>query len=333
MRRREVLVMSVAAGAWPFAAARAQSFKPYQLAVVHPSFPASAMSRTGEPDYRAYFNELHRLGYEEGRNLLIHRLSGNGQADQYKDLAFKTVQLKPDVILANSRRVLIHFKEATHDIPIIGVTSDPIAAGLAATLARPGGNITGASIDAGLELIAKRLNMLREVAPSISRVAFLAPREAWDSPYGMTVRQAARLLKLELIGPPLDAPINEGEYRRVFSAFTRNKADAVDLADVAENLAHMPLITELVKEVRLPSVSTYRQHAEHGGLLSYAIDRSDMYRRLAQYTVAVLEGQSASDLPFFQPDRFELVVNLKAARTLNLTIPSQLLAQADDVIE
>jgi putative ABC transport system substrate-binding protein len=165
MRRLAFLFLTVATvlAAWqPASAQHTDALR--QLVFVHPSEPVEVMNETG-PTYAVIFEELRRLGWQEGRNLLVHRRSGEGRTDQYNNLAREVVQLKPDVIQANGRRLLVQLQAETSSVPIVGMTNDPVAAGLAASLSRPGGNITGVSIDAGLEIMDKYFEILRELLP------------------------------------------------------------------------------------------------------------------------------------------------------------------------
>jgi putative ABC transport system substrate-binding protein len=205
--------------------------------------------------------------------------------------------------------------------------------GLVPNLARPGGNITGVSVDAGLTIWNKRLALLREAAPQASKVAFLASRAVWNSPDGFALRKAVQSAKLSLVGPPLVAPVDEAEYGRVFAAMTQKGADALVVGDQPEHFTYARLIVDLAQRARLPMVSPRRVHAELGGLMAYAFDIREIYRRVAAEIDQILKGTDPGGIPFYQVTTFDLVINLKTAKALGLTIPPALLIQANAVIE
>ena len=182
MRRRAFIAGLVCTAAISRAEAQ-QAGKIYRIAIAHPSYPASEMNEASDrlPWFPAFFAELRRLGYVEGQNLRVERYSAEGRTAQYADLAREVVSRRPDVILSGKNDMILLLRAATLTIPIVGITADPIAAGIVPSLVRPGGNITGVSVDAGLELWGKRLELLKEAIPGLSRVGFLADRENWDS--------------------------------------------------------------------------------------------------------------------------------------------------------
>jgi putative ABC transport system substrate-binding protein len=185
-----------------------QPLKVYRLAIVHPSNPVKVMNETSHSHYKALFGELRRLGCVEGQNLIIERYSGEGNTAHYADLASEVVRQPPDVIFTSTTRMVRYFKAATSTIPIIGLTADPVVSGLVNSLARPGGNLTGLTTDAGPEIWAKRLGLLRELIPTASRMGFLADVVA--SPTG-PIREAAQRAGISLVGPPLEGEIQEAE--------------------------------------------------------------------------------------------------------------------------
>jgi putative ABC transport system substrate-binding protein len=231
-----------------------------------------------------------------------------------------------------SGRVLQHIKATTTTVPAVGSTSDPVGYGLAASLARPGGNITGISVDTGVEIYGKRLELLRELVPSAKTVAFLTPRDGWDNLFGKAAKEAARQQGLSLVGPPLDSPIGEAEYRRVFAAMIEQRPDALLVSDYGENMTHRRLIADLARVHRLPAVYPFRSFAEDGGLMAYAPDFLDLQRHAARMIDTILQGGKAGDIPFYQPTRFQLFINLKSARDIGLDVPPALLTMADEVI-
>ena len=184
MKRREFLITLVLSATMLCAHAQ-QPGKLYRIAVVHPSAPVAEMTDTGSPRFSALFKELRRLGYVEGQNIVVERYSGAGRTEHYSELANEVVRHKPDLILTISSRMARNFKAATTTIPIVGLMADPVTFGIVESLAHPGGNITGISSDAGMEISGKRLDLLREAAPGTSRVGFLASRSVWESPFGV----------------------------------------------------------------------------------------------------------------------------------------------------
>jgi putative tryptophan/tyrosine transport system substrate-binding protein len=335
MRRREfIALLSGAAIAGPFAAGAQQAAKLPRIAIVHPSNPVSELTETGSiPAWRALFQELRRLGYMEGQSLVVERYSGEGRTERYAELAREVVRSKPDLILTASNNMLQHFKAATATIPIVGSMSDPIAFGLVGSLARPGGNITGVSIDAGIEIWSKRLELLKEVLPSASKVAFLASRYTWEAATGAVSRKAAGQMGMSLIGPPLEAPIQDSEYQRVFAAILQEGADGLIVSSESENFTRRRLIVELAEKDRLPAIHAFYESAEIGGLIVYASDFVELWRHLADYINQILKGAKPGDIPIYQASKYKLVVNMKAAKAIGLTIPPAFVLRADEVIQ
>jgi putative ABC transport system substrate-binding protein len=287
----------------------------------------------GNPIYRALLRELRQLGYVEGQNLSVGRYSGQGREERYPELAGEVIDSKPDVIFVVTVRLALHFKSATASIPVVVYGGDPIALGLVSSLARPGGNITGVALDAGVEIEGKRLELLREAVPRASKVAYLAPRSMWESRYGTESREVAQRMGVSLLSAALENPIQETEYRRAFSSMTKEQVDALLVADTEENFSYRRLIVELADKARLPGFYPFREFVELGGLLTYAIDLSDQGRRAANYIDRIFKGTKPGDIPFWQPIKFELVINLKTAKALGLDLSPMLLARADEVID
>jgi len=261
------------------------------------------MTEGGHRYYRVLFSELRRLGYVEGKNLMVERRSGEGHTGRYPDLAREVVQLRPDVIYANSEQLVWAFKTATTTIPIVGTTGDPIASGLVASMARPGGNVTGFSVTAGDEILGKYLELLREAVPRVSRVAFLLRRAAWEDRYGRVMLEAAQHVGLTLVGMPLRDPIQEPEYRRAFAAMARERVQALVVSDHAENIAHHRLIVELAAQGRLPAIYPSRDFADVGGLMVYGFDFADLWLGAARYIDRILKGANPAELPYQQPTK------------------------------
>jgi putative ABC transport system substrate-binding protein len=205
--------------------------------------------------------------------------------------------------------------------------------GLTVSLSRPGGNLTGVVIDAGVHVWEKRFEVLREVTPAGLRVAFLAAPNAWEGPYGRAVRQAADRVGMSLTLITYDVPFQEAEYRRAFSVMRDTGIGAIAIPDNPVDLAYRKLIVELVQSLRLPAVYPFREFIDEGGLMAYSPNLLELSRHAAHQVEQILKGVKPGDLPFFQATKFELVINLKTAKALGLTIPPTLLARADEVIE
>jgi putative ABC transport system substrate-binding protein len=238
----------------------------------------------------------------------------------------------PDLIFIATGRLTLFFKEATGAIPI-SMTADPIAFGLATSLARPDGNITGIVVDAGKEIEGKRIELLKEMVPGASRVGYVTPRAMWESPFGAEARDAARRVGLSLLGIPLESPIQEAEYRRAYAAAAAGDVAGLIMPEIEEHVTYRRLIVKLAKEARMPTIYSLRQYVELGGLMSYGIDLSGLSRLAANDINLILKGAKPGDIPFQLPTRHELIINVTVAKRLGLTIPSSLLARADDVIE
>lgn len=274
---------------------------------------------------------LAELGYVDGRTLAIEPRWASGDYGRLPALAAELVRLKVDVIVTAGVPAIRAAREATGTIPIImAVIVDPIATGLIASLARPGGNMTGLSAMTP-ELVGKQFEMLREILPKVSRVAVLwNPANAGNPPQLRAAEVAARRLKIRL--QPLEAR-SPGEFGGAFAAMGKEGADAlVVLVDVMF-VDHRTEIADLAAARRLPAVYGQTEHVRAGGLMAYAPSFLNNYRRAAVYVDKILKGTRPGDLPIEQPTEFEMVVNLKAARALGLTIPAPLLQRADQVIQ
>jgi len=219
LKRRELIsLLGSVAVALPLAAHAQQPGKMGRIAVVHPTLPPERMNENSDAAfYRSFFSELHQLGYIEGKNLVIERRSGEGRTDRYSDVARELVGMKPEVMVVNSARILEYFRQATTTIPIVALTGDPILFNIVSNVSRPEGNVTGFSADASIEIHGKYLEFLKQLKPSLSKMGLLTPRLAWE-PYGRALRPIANRLGLEIVGPPLENPFNEFEYRRVMTA-------------------------------------------------------------------------------------------------------------------
>jgi putative tryptophan/tyrosine transport system substrate-binding protein len=227
IRRHFITLIGGAAAAWPLAARAQQPTKTHHIALVHPSRPISEMSESGgTPFYAAFFKELRRLGYIEGVNLVVRRYSGEGREERYPELCHEVVSTNPDIIVANGSGLVLAFKAATDTIPVVAIVSDPVPLGLATNIARPGGNIIGVAIDAGPEIWAKRVQILREVVPTAAKLGFLGSHRVWIQPNTDALRKGAQQLGISILGPPIESPIQAEEYRRVLGEWRRDMSTA-----------------------------------------------------------------------------------------------------------
>ena len=330
MRRREFFAFIGAGAMLPLGARAQQSTKVYRIAILHPLWPVAELTETSTNRFwRELFLEIRRLGYVEGQNLVIERYSGEGRAELYPKLARDVANSNPNLIVVFTDWMVIPLKAATSTIPIVAMTTDPVNFGLVPSMSRPGGNITGVSIDAGLQLWGKRLELFREVVPKISKLAILGLRQV-PKP---SIQAAAEKAGVAVVGSYLENP-SEAEYRRVFAFMSQEGADALMVDDSPELITKAQLICELAKKYRLPAIYPDRSYIEHGGgLMAYGVDFVELFHQTARTIDRILKGAKPGDIPYYQPTKFELVINQKAAKELGLVVPGSLLARADEVVE
>jgi putative ABC transport system substrate-binding protein len=333
MRRRDFTIGVLLAGAVPTAQAQ-QPTKQHRIAIVIPAGPV--VTRIHDPASRywqAFWEELRRHGDAEGQNLVVEGYSGEGRPAGYADLAREVTGRNPDVIVAVTGGVAEAVRAATTTIPIVWIGVDPIGSGLVTSLAHPGGNITGVSLF-DYETYAKRLQILKDIIPTASRVAFLAPRRAWESGQGLqrAFHDVGRRLDISVI-PMLIEESTPSEYQRVFAEIAPERADGLIVPDVGDLVPYRQLIVELAEKSRLPAIYGWRDYVEAGALMSYGADQGELGRRLADDVHQILNGTKPGDIPIYQPSKFEFLINLKAAKAIGITIPPALLATADEVIE
>ena len=334
MRRRDFIKGITVSATWSVVARAQQNAKTHRIALVHPSVSIADMSESGgNPNYAALFKELRSLGYIEGVNLVVTRYSGEGREERYPELCREVVRTKPDVIVTASSRLALSFKAATDTIPIVGAMGDPVPSGIVANIARPGGNITGVSVEAGPEIWGKRVQIFRETVPMASKVGFLGSHQMWNLPEADASRKAAQQLGISLVGPPMESPIQAEEYRRALGAMAQEHVDGVIISDQSEDIIYRQLIVDLVRAAKLPAIFPFREYFEIGALMVYGPSVSDVYRRLAVYIDQILKGAQPGDLPIYLASKFELLVNLATAKALGLIVPQSLLSRADEVIE
>jgi putative ABC transport system substrate-binding protein len=282
-------------------------------------------------DEDIFFQRLRELGYVEGRNLVVERRYSEGRAERFPEFAAELVRLKADIIIVTTTPAALAVKSATNIIPVVFPTAiDPVGTGVVPSLARPAGNITGSTTQAP-EIVAKRLQFLKEAVPHLSRVAVLwnAANPA-NAGQWREVQGAARALGLTLQSREVQGP---RDFERVFAAMARERPDALLLILDGLTRQHGEEIVYFVTKHRIPSMLDRAYLAKAGGLMSYGADVAELWRRAALLVDRILKGAKPADLPIEQPEKFELVVNLKTAKALGLTIPPSLLQRADQVIE
>jgi putative ABC transport system substrate-binding protein len=332
MRRREFTAgVLLAAATWP---ARAQPrATPRRIAIFHPAIPTTLLTETGGGTaWRAFFRELRRLGYVEGQNLIIERYSAEGHHERYADIAREIVSGNPDLIVTGTNPVVLIFKAATGAVPVVAFMVDPLKAGLVASLARPGGNLTGITLDPGIELWGKRLELLKEAVPSTARAVFLAMRDGWEDSFGQALQDVGNHLGISLTAvlPQSGTP---AEMERVFAAMAEQRPDAVLVSGEGDLYANRQLIVELAERHRLPTMYPYRDYVDAGGLMAYTVDLAELLRRMAVDVHQILNGTKPGDIPIYQPTKFELLINRKTAKALGLNLPQTLLSRADEMID
>jgi putative ABC transport system substrate-binding protein len=277
---------------------------------------------------------LSELGYTVGQNLIVEVRSAEGRLDRIPEIAAELVRLRVDVIVVSTTQVARRVKQATSTVPIVITSGSTLAElGLVQSLARPGGNVTGLTVDAGPAVEAKRLELLREVAPGISRVAFVGSKTDWESPMGHAVQRGGRTLGLRVVLAEHPVSATRPDYEAALARVTRERPDALFVASGGPGFAYRQVLVEFAAKNRLPAVAPYREFPLAGGLMSYGPSLAELYRRAAGYVAKILRGAKPGDLPIEQPTKFELVINRKTAKSIGLTIPPAVLARADEVLE
>jgi putative ABC transport system substrate-binding protein len=281
---------------------------------------------------------LHELGYVNGRNIIIEHRFADGKPDRLPDLAAELAQLNVDVIVTSINTAIAAAQKAAGRIPIVMVlATNPVSAGFVANLARPGGNITGLTFDVTAETSGKRLGLLSEALPGVPRFAVIARPRSDTSPSASgwlanlkATEDAARALGVRLQLFEVRAP---DDFEKAFATMKPERVGGVLVFGETVPLTTVPHVVDLAMRHRMPSMSTFREFAEVGGLMSYGPSIFDSYRRAATYVDRILKGAQPADLPVEQPTKFELVINLKTAKALGLTISPSLLLRADQIIE
>ncbi len=331
---RLVLVITLTIGLLPAplaAEAQQPAGKVYRIGFLFEALRVADIVRSQDSPFSRALSEL---GYTEGQNLLVELRSAEGRIERIPEIVAEFVRLRVDVIVVSTSRVAHRAKQATSTVPIVITSGSTLAElGLVQSLARPGGNVTGLTVDTGPEIEAKRLELLREVASGISRVAFVGSKADWEGPMGQAVHHGGRALALRLVLAEHPASARRPDYEAALAVVTRQRADALFVASGGPGFAHRQVLVEFAAKNRLPAVSSYREFPVAGGLMSYGPSLADLYRRAAGYVARILKGAKPADLPIEQPTKFELVINLKTAKSIGLTIPPAVLARADEVLE
>jgi len=323
-RRDFITLLGSAAAAWPLAA-RAQQMRLPTIGFLGTATPSTLSSRVA-----AFVQRLRELGWIENRTVAIEYRWAEGRPERFAEIAAEFVRLKADVIVTSGTPVVIAAKQATDAIPIVFVTvTDPVGSGLVVSLAQPGGNVTGLSLQSP-DIAGKRLALLREVVPNLSRVAFMGNT---DNPFVLRemreFQTAADTLALKAVTSEIRQP------RDIVPAFDalKHRADAIYLASEGLVDANRLRINILALGARLPTTWAQRELVEAGGLMSYGPSFLDQFRRAGDFVDKILRGTKPADIPVEQPTKFELVISLLVAKALGLEIPPSMLARADEVIE
>ena len=328
MRRREFVTLLVGAAiAWPLVTRAQQAGKVYRI-----GFLANDPTIPTQPAGQAFLDGLRENGFVEGKNIIIERRFAEARPDRYADLVAELIRLEVDVLVTSAEEATLAAKRATTNIPIVMINvSDPVGQGIVQSLAHPGGNITGVIQDDSPEVAAKRMQFLKDAIPRAAEVAVLTDP---DLPYRQVEWQ-----QLDLAAHSLSMMLRRfvvrqaSELEGAFAAMGRDHPDALFLTASSLNFVQRRLILELAGKSRLPTMASFREYPEAGGLMSYGNTRTDRFRRAAIYVGKILKGAKPADLPVEQPIKYELVINLRTARSLNLEIPRDLLLVADEVIE
>jgi putative tryptophan/tyrosine transport system substrate-binding protein len=333
MRRRDFIkLVAVCAAAEPLRAHAQQATKVVRIGVLAPSRPDNS-----DPSYRAlnaFVPALEELGYTDGKNIAFERKFADGDVSRLRVLANELVEQRVDIIVALSTPAARAAKQATTTIPIVAINmADPVGDELVASLARPGGNVTGTAF-LGPELVSRRLQLLKELVPGLSRVAVLWHPLAYSerTMTGMLkeIEGAANTLGTKLQFVPATGG---GDLEPAFAAMIKERAQAIMIFPSPMLYGQYGRIVDLAASNRLPAIYAAREGADLGGLVSYGVNQSDLSRATAVYLEKILKGAKPADLPVQQPTKFELVVNLKTAKTLGLVVTREFLLVADEVIE
>ena len=320
VRRRFLALVAGGLLAWPLVAEAQPAGNVWRIGLVSVAYLR---------DEDIFFQRLRELGYVEGQNLVVERRYSEGKVERFPEFAAELVRLKTDIIIVTTTPAALAIKSATKTVPVVFPTAiDPVGTGVVPSLARPAGNITGSTTQAP-EIVAKRLQLLKEAIPHLSRVAVVwnaanpANASQWREVQGVARALGLTLQSREVRGPR--------DFERVFATMARERPDALLFLVDGLTIQHGGEIVDFVTKHRIPSMLDRAYKA--GGLMSYGADEAELWRRAALLVDRILKGAKPADLPIEQPTKFELVINLKTARVLGLTIPPSLLQRADEVIQ
>jgi ABC-type uncharacterized transport system substrate-binding protein len=323
-----VVTLALGALAAPSFAEAQQGGRTYRLGYLHPAVPWPSSDPMAAPSQIA--TALGKLGYVEGQNLVLEQRFAEGRIDRLPALARALVQLRVDAIIAMGHLAIRAARDATTTIPIVMFTSDdPLEAGFVPSLARPGENLTGVLISAEGTLAAKRLELIKEAVPQSARIALLAT----DEPSSQAQVQEAQKAASSLGVTPVVVEVRDGDYDRAFATIRAARPAALSVVASAFFNRDRRRIVELTATHRLPAIYVWREYVVEGGLMAYGSSLPDGIRRVAAYADRIFKGAKPGDLPVEQPAKYELVINLKTARALGLTIPQSILIRADEVIQ
>jgi ABC-type uncharacterized transport system substrate-binding protein len=289
------------------------------------------LAGSGSGPAPAFIEGLRDLGYVDAKTIGIIFRTSESRSERHPDLAAELVSLKLDVIVADTTGIALALKKATSSIPIVMTTStDPVGAGLVASVARPGGNVTGLT-NLSEELGGKQIELLKEIVAGLNRVAILRPRGLANDIFVKETEPTARALGVKIIPLVFRGP---EDFEELFRSATKERANGfIDRLGPTISLADRKRVVELTVKNRLPTISTFTGWADIGGLLAYGADRNAIYRRTATYVDKILKGAKPADLPMEAPTKFGLIINLKTAKQIGVTIPPNVLARADRVIK
>jgi putative tryptophan/tyrosine transport system substrate-binding protein len=329
MRRRDFLAGLLATTTTATGLGAAEQNKVHHLAVC-----SQHGTDFSAPPWVWLFDRLRQMGFEDGKSLIIDRHTTEGRPDRYAEVARNIVQAKPDVIaLGFDHQFILQVAKETTTIPIIATFGDPVAAGIVKNMARPERNISGVSLDAGIEMQGKHLEILRQAVPSASRIAYLSNRTEWEGAWGQAVREAGQRLGVSIIGIPMDRSASDAEYRQAFETMARQSVQALMANGLPPNFEHRDLILELAVKYRLPSITWWTDIADQQLCLAYTPDYSYYFHLCADEVGQALNGVAPTDIPIQQATKLVLTINLKTAKAIGLDVPSTLLHRADKVIE
>ena len=323
-QRREFVTLLGGAAAWPLAARAQKSEKIARIGYLSSANPRSM------PAFQAFEQRLRELGYFEGQNIVIEYRNAEGEIDRLPDLAADLVRLDVNVIVTASDPATRAAKGATTTIPILmmAINYDPIALGYIDSIARPGANVTGLYFQ-HLELLAKRYGLFKEMLPFVRRVAILS--DPLTAEQLKVVESTNRSMGLEL--QPLELKTPPYDFKDAFAVALRSGAEAIFVLESASIFRERAQLAQLTMKTRLPTSFAFREYVEVGGLVSYGVNFSTMYRRAAELADRILRGTKPTDLPVEQSTKFELVINLKTAKALDVAVPISMQLLADEVIE